>query len=294
MNHSLHVSRLFKALPSLICVAAFMRQPCVTTADEAEPKAASQRKNAPLSSRRRARPAAADQRPKNPLRRAARPSVYPTASRAPHAADEIFGEKSARRPGTQRRHRDRHRYNAAKGEYAVIFMAENEHGKSERVFKLIAGDTLSLTPQMGFNDWYSYFDRVSDADMRKAADVMVPRPRCAAAAPAPRVTRERAVPHDRRAGVSRRRHALMAGQDHWLLQLPHLRRAIRETVGCGKSGCARQGGREINDRVGQRRCGRALGRMAQEGAGPSSLKGLGTAGIFSRWIFRARVFSKIF
>jgi len=60
-----------------------------------------------------------------------------------------------------------------KGEYVITLTAENSRGKCERVFKLVAGDTLSLTPQMGFNDWYAYYNRVTEADMREAADLMV-------------------------------------------------------------------------------------------------------------------------
>ncbi len=61
----------------------------------------------------------------------------------------------------------------AKGDYAVTLEAENERGKSERVFKIVAGDTLSLTPQMGFNDWYAYYNRVTQKQMCQAADIMV-------------------------------------------------------------------------------------------------------------------------
>jgi len=61
----------------------------------------------------------------------------------------------------------------AKGDYGVTLLVENAAGKAQRVFKIVAGDTLSLTPQMGFNDWYAYYNRVSDAQMRQAADAMV-------------------------------------------------------------------------------------------------------------------------
>ena len=60
-----------------------------------------------------------------------------------------------------------------RGEYKVTFRAQNRHGRSERLFKIIAGDKLSLTPQMGFNDWYAYYNRVTDAHMRAAADILV-------------------------------------------------------------------------------------------------------------------------
>ncbi len=60
-----------------------------------------------------------------------------------------------------------------KGEYKVTLQAMNNHGKSERIFKIVVGDKLSLTPQMGFNDWYAYYDRATDADMRFAADKLI-------------------------------------------------------------------------------------------------------------------------
>ena len=36
-----------------------------------------------------------------------------------------------------------------RGEYAVTFAAKNQHGSAKRQFKIIAGDTLALTPPMG-------------------------------------------------------------------------------------------------------------------------------------------------
>jgi alpha-galactosidase len=60
-----------------------------------------------------------------------------------------------------------------RGEYKVTLQAMNMHGRCERAFKIVAGDKLSLTPQMGFNDWYAYYDRVTEADMRFAADVLI-------------------------------------------------------------------------------------------------------------------------
>ncbi len=60
-----------------------------------------------------------------------------------------------------------------RGDYGVVLCAENPHGKSVRNFSIVAGDQLALTPPMGFNDWYAYYARVTDADMRHAADVMI-------------------------------------------------------------------------------------------------------------------------
>ena len=63
--------------------------------------------------------------------------------------------------------------NPPRGEYVVRFRAENDLGKSEKKFKIISGDTLSLTPSMGWNTWYAYYDHVSDKLLREAADVLV-------------------------------------------------------------------------------------------------------------------------
>jgi alpha-galactosidase len=61
----------------------------------------------------------------------------------------------------------------AKGEYETIFTAKNSHGTATRTFKIIAGDTLALTPPMGWNSWYVYFNRVTEADIKAAADAMI-------------------------------------------------------------------------------------------------------------------------
>jgi alpha-galactosidase len=61
----------------------------------------------------------------------------------------------------------------ARGEYRVTLHARNKHGKSSRVFRIVAGDTLALTPPMGWNHWYAHYDRVTEKMMREAADVMV-------------------------------------------------------------------------------------------------------------------------
>lgn len=51
--------------------------------------------------------------------------------------------------------------------------AHNRHGKASKRFQLHVGDTLALTPPMGWNHWYTHYCRVTDATIRKAADVMV-------------------------------------------------------------------------------------------------------------------------
>ena len=59
------------------------------------------------------------------------------------------------------------------GDYTVVLEAKNSHGKTERKFKIVAGDTLALTPPMGWNSWYIHYNRVTDKDMRGAADTMI-------------------------------------------------------------------------------------------------------------------------
>ena len=62
---------------------------------------------------------------------------------------------------------------AAPGEYPVELKAVNERGMSTRAFKIVVGDTLGLTPQMGWNGWYTLYERPTDTDIRRAADAMV-------------------------------------------------------------------------------------------------------------------------
>jgi alpha-galactosidase len=57
--------------------------------------------------------------------------------------------------------------------YKATLITQNEHGKAERDFRIVVGDTLALTPPMGWNDWYAHYDRITDAMMREAADIMV-------------------------------------------------------------------------------------------------------------------------
>ena len=61
----------------------------------------------------------------------------------------------------------------ARGEHVVTLRAANRHGQDRRVFKIVSGDTLSLTPQMGWNHWYAHYNRITDAMMREAADILV-------------------------------------------------------------------------------------------------------------------------
>ena len=60
-----------------------------------------------------------------------------------------------------------------RGEYRVTLQASNRHGKARREFRIVCGDTLALTPHMGWNSWYVWENQVTDQIMRAAADAMV-------------------------------------------------------------------------------------------------------------------------
>jgi alpha-galactosidase len=62
---------------------------------------------------------------------------------------------------------------ARSGEYVVTLRASNARGKSSRKFRIVVGDRIGLTPQMGWNDWYTYYDHITDHDVRTAAAAMI-------------------------------------------------------------------------------------------------------------------------
>lgn len=57
--------------------------------------------------------------------------------------------------------------------YPVTLAAENGEGTAERELRIVVGDTLALTPPMGWNHWYAHYDQITDAMVRAAADAMV-------------------------------------------------------------------------------------------------------------------------
>jgi len=61
------------------------------------------------------------------------------------------------------------------GRYAVTLRASNAAGSAEKTFRIVCGDTLALTPPMGWNHWYAHYNRVTDKMVREAADQMVTR-----------------------------------------------------------------------------------------------------------------------
>jgi hypothetical protein len=61
----------------------------------------------------------------------------------------------------------------AQGEYEMVFHARNAAGEARRPFRLVAGETLALTPPMGYNHWYAHFNRITQPMMAQAATAMV-------------------------------------------------------------------------------------------------------------------------
>ncbi len=59
------------------------------------------------------------------------------------------------------------------GTYRVVFKATNQRGTASRLFRIVCGPTLALTPHMGWNSWYVWENHVTDQIIRAAADAMV-------------------------------------------------------------------------------------------------------------------------
>ena len=55
----------------------------------------------------------------------------------------------------------------------MTLFARNARGEAQREFRIVVGNTLALTPPMGWNSWYIHYDRVTEATMRNAADQMI-------------------------------------------------------------------------------------------------------------------------
>ena len=60
-----------------------------------------------------------------------------------------------------------------KGEHFVTLRAKNALGVAERKLRIAAGDTIALTPQLGWNSWNCFANAVDDAKVRSAAKAMV-------------------------------------------------------------------------------------------------------------------------
>ncbi len=62
---------------------------------------------------------------------------------------------------------------ATPGRYPLTILAKNASGTTSRTLTLVCGDTIALTPPMGWNSWYSYSEAVSQASIEKVANLLV-------------------------------------------------------------------------------------------------------------------------
>ena len=60
-----------------------------------------------------------------------------------------------------------------KGEYTIDLHAKNALGAVDRKLRVTVGDTIALTPPLGWNSWNCFASAVDDAKVRSAADAMV-------------------------------------------------------------------------------------------------------------------------
>jgi len=60
-----------------------------------------------------------------------------------------------------------------RSEYRIQVTAKNSRGTATREIKLVIGDTLALTPPMGWNSWNCFAEAVTASDVRSAADAFV-------------------------------------------------------------------------------------------------------------------------
>ena len=59
------------------------------------------------------------------------------------------------------------------GEYNVTFTATNDAGKGSAPLRIVIGQTICLTPPMGWNSWNFFAGNIDDEKIRGAADAMV-------------------------------------------------------------------------------------------------------------------------
>ena len=59
------------------------------------------------------------------------------------------------------------------GTYQITLSAQNASGRDQREWRLVVGETIALTPPMGWNSWNCFARAVTDAHIRQAADAMI-------------------------------------------------------------------------------------------------------------------------
>jgi alpha-galactosidase len=60
-----------------------------------------------------------------------------------------------------------------KDETIVTLIAQNALGSAEKKFRIVCGDQIALTPQMGWNSWNCFAGAVTEERVKSAADAMV-------------------------------------------------------------------------------------------------------------------------
>jgi len=61
----------------------------------------------------------------------------------------------------------------ARGTHRVTLSASNSRSAARRELRVVVGNTLALTPPMGWNSWYIHYNRVTEQHLRQAADQML-------------------------------------------------------------------------------------------------------------------------
>ncbi len=60
-----------------------------------------------------------------------------------------------------------------RGEYKITLIARNDLGEARRTLRLVVGDTIALTPPMGWNSWNCWGCAIDEQKIRQAAEAMV-------------------------------------------------------------------------------------------------------------------------
>ncbi|MBN1505879.1 MAG: NPCBM/NEW2 domain-containing protein [Sedimentisphaerales bacterium] len=60
-----------------------------------------------------------------------------------------------------------------RGEYKITLIASNSLGKATRPLRLVVGDTIALTPPLGWNSWNCWGCAVDEQKIREASDAMM-------------------------------------------------------------------------------------------------------------------------
>ena len=55
----------------------------------------------------------------------------------------------------------------------MTLVAQNALGSAEKKFRIVVGDQIALTPQMGWNSWNCFAGAVTEERVKSAADAMV-------------------------------------------------------------------------------------------------------------------------